>query len=114
MTADRTTSMGPMGTPPNTSTDEKAKANLATEDMAINAKGEKVSPTDPSAVTLIAAKGQPIPSDEHIKAMGFKTADERAPDAQTETAAKADAKAEDKAAPKAEDKAAGRKSTKAK
>lgn len=77
---DRTTPMGTMGTPPGAA-DEQPKRNLATEDMAINAKGEKVSADDPSAVTLIAAKGQPIPSDETIKAMGYKTADQRAADA---------------------------------
>lgn len=109
---DKVTPMGTMGTGTGASADQAPAKNVATEDIAINAKGEKVSASSPDAVTLIAAKGQPIPSDEHIRSMGFKSQAQRDADAGTPKA-DGDAPAE-KAADKAEDKASGKAEDKAK
>lgn len=77
--AETSTPMGTMGTPRNDAAAQaKAKGlTLATERVYLNSKGEKVGEDDPDKVTLLAAKGQPVPSDETIKAMGFKTQAER-------------------------------------
>lgn len=75
---DTTRPMGTMGTPRDAKAEAKAKGlTIAEERVYLNSKGEKVGEDDPDKQTLLAAKGQPVPNDETIKAMGFKTQAQR-------------------------------------